>query len=570
MRKKFEAVGRSRPRGVRSIDLVLGLRDDDNPMMINKNLFPAANDLPEWVKVPKVNGRILIDGQIMTTGFSSRPVSSPCSLRNEADQSLYFPELGTTPQVTSETLMLAVDAASNAWSKGRGAWPSARMEERISAIASLRDRILKHREVICRLLMWEIAKTWTDAQAEFDRTITYMNDTIEATKQLDRDCSRIQFVDQIMAQIRRSPLGVTLCMGPFNYPFNETFTTLIPALIVGNPVIVKLPRFGQLLWDFLLEPFRDCLPPGVINVVNGAGREIINPAVRSGKIDVLAFIGSSQVANQIKQSHPNPHRFRSILGLDAKNPAIILPDADLDLTASECVRGSLSFNGQRCTALKMILVHRSVSKAFIQKFSDRVDQLNYGLPWDPGVMITPLADRNKPAQLEAYLKEVLDRGGTLCNPTHGGKTVGSLFFPAVVSGVPLESRLAQEEQFGPIVPIVEFDSVEEVEDYVLHSQYGMQASVFGKEPKMVGGLVDFLSNQVCRINLNSQCQRGPDVFPFTGRKNSAEGTLSVTDALRSFSIRSMVAAKQDAMGKQVIQGILDGDTSHFLTTNIVL
>ncbi len=168
------------------------------------------------------------------------------------------------------------------------------------------------------------------------------------------------------------------------------------------------------------------------------------------------------------------------------------------------------------------------------------------------------------------MKEVLDKGGKLCNPERGGRTVGSLFFPAVLSGVPLDSKLALEEQFGPLVPIVEFESIEEVEDYVLHSQYGMQASVFGKEPKMVGGLVDFLSNQVCRINLNSQCQRGPDVFPFTGRKNSAEGTLSVSDALRAFSIRSMVAAKQDAMGKSVIQGVLDGDTSHFLTTNIVL
>ncbi len=563
-------VNDSEQHDARLIDLFRNLSDDLTTMMINENFFPLASELPKSVEIPKVAGRVLIDGQIITNGFASRVVSSPCTFRSEKDQSLYFPEIGTTPQVTAETFMQAVNAASSAWARGRGEWPSARMEERISAIAALRDRVLKQREVICRLLMWEIAKTWTDAQAEFDRTITYMNDTIEATKQLDRDCSRIQFVDQIMAQVRRSPLGVTLCMGPFNYPLNETFTTLIPALIVGNTVIVKLPRFGQLLWDFLLEPFRDCFPPGVINVVNGTGREIINPAVRSGKIDVLAFIGSSQVANQIKQSHPNPHRFRSILGLDAKNPAIILPDADLDLTLNECIRGSLSFNGQRCTALKMIMVHRSVAKTFIEKFSARVDQLNCGLPWDSGVMITPLADRNKPSHLESYMKEVLEKGGTLCNPKTGGKTLGSLFFPAVLSGVPLDSRLAQEEQFGPIVPIMEFDRIEEIEDYVLNSQYGMQASIFGRESKMVGRLVDFLSNQVCRINLNSQCQRGPDVFPFTGRKNSAEGTLSVTDALRSFSIRSMVAAKQDAIGKEVIQGVLDGDTSRFLTTNIVL
>ena len=192
--------------------------------------------------------------------------------------------------------------------------------------------------------MWEIAKPWRDAQSEFDRTIQYMNDTIDATRQLDRDGSRIQFAGDIMTQIRRMPLGVTLCMGPFNYPLNETFTTLIPALIMGNTVVVKLPRFGQLLWDILLEPFQECFPAGVVNVINGAGREVIAPAIQTGKIDVLAFIGSSQVANQIKQAHPQPHRFRSILGLDAKNPALILPDANLELAVSECVRITLSFN----------------------------------------------------------------------------------------------------------------------------------------------------------------------------------------------------------------------------------
>jgi glyceraldehyde-3-phosphate dehydrogenase (NADP+) len=359
-------------------------------------------------------------------------------------------------------------------------------------------------------------------------------------------------------------------MGPFNYPLTETFTTLIPALIVGNVVVVKLPRFGQLLWDILLEPFRDCLPPGVINIVNGAGKDVIAPSIHSGKIDVLAFIGSSHVANQIKQAHPNPHRFRSILGLDAKNPAIVFPDADLDLTVSECVKGTLSFNGQRCTALKILFVHRTIATNFIRAFTEKVETLPYGLPWEKGVMITPLPDRHKHEQLAHYMKDAMQRGAKLCNPERGGQSIGSLFLPAVLSEVSLDSLVAKEEQFGPIVPIVEYDSIEEIENYIVNSPYGMQASLFGKNPEWMGRMIDTLANQVCRINLNTQCQRGPDVFPFTGRKSSAEGTLSVTDALRSFSIRSMVAAKQDKMGKQVIRSVLDGDCSKFLTTNIVL
>lgn len=546
-------------------------------MSLTSSIFPNQSELPKSIEIPTLSGRILIGGKLIDSGFETKTVISPCayrknskSLPQDLNDGLVYPEIGITPHVNSTLFMQAVDAAVKAWARGRGEWPSARMDERINAVISLRDKMIPHRETISRLLMWEIAKTRQDALSEFDRTITYINDTIEATKQLDRDCSRIQFAGEIMSQIRRAPLGVTLCMGPFNYPLNETFTTLIPALIVGNVAVVKLPRFGQLFWDLLLDPFRDCFPPGVVNVVNGTGREMIAPAVQTGKIDVLAFIGSSQVANQIKQSHPQPHHFRSILGLDAKNPAVILPDADLELTTQECIRGTLSFNGQRCTALKILFVHRSISSQFIQQFTERVESLSCGMPWEEGVTITPIPDRHKHEQLTKYMHEAIQQGARLCNPKRGGQTQGTLFFPAVLSHVPLNTGIAKEEQFGPIVPIVEYDSIEEFENYVIHSPYGMQASIFGKDPSAMGHLVDVLSNQVCRINLNSQCQRGPDIFPFTGRKSSAEGTLSVTDALRSFSIRSMVAAKQDKTGKQVIKGILDGDHSRFLTTNILL
>ncbi len=526
----------------------------------------TPSSLPAFPQVPRINGRILVGGAIRTTGFELRDVKSTCSMPEHKGDSVV---LGQTPHVTSEQFMEAVDAAALAWDKGRGDWPTARMEDRLTAVSSFRDRMLVQRELICRLLMWEIGKSWIDSQAEFDRTIQYINDTLEEVKRLDRDSSRLQFAGGLMAQIRRAPLGVTLCMGPFNYPLNETFTTLIPALIMGNVVVAKIPRYGQLLWDPLLEAFRDSFPPGVVNVVNGLGREIIAPSVQSGKIDVLAFIGSSPVANRIKLSHPQPHRFRSILGLDAKNPAIVLADADLENAVAECLKGSLSFNGQRCTAIKMIFVHRSVADKFSSLLAQKVDALVAGQPWDSKVQITPLPDAQKPAYLKTLMAEAISKGAQLCNK-RGGEINGALFFPAVLRAVPLDCLLAQEEQFGPLVPLREFDDLSEVEDYIVNSPFGAQASIFGRDLKVVGGLIDRLANQVCRINLNSQCQRGPDVFPFTGRKASAEGTLSVFDALRSFSIRSMVAAKQDVDGKEVMRGILNGDASRFLSTNIVL
>ncbi|MEK2688438.1 aldehyde dehydrogenase family protein [Bdellovibrio sp. GT3] len=523
-----------------------------------------AQVLPAFPGIPEINGRILINGELRSQGFETIPVHSTCTTEPE------LKKIGTTPHVSVEILREAVQAASAAWGKGLGEWATAKMEERINAVMKFRNGMVQQRELICRLLMWEIGKTWIDSQAEFDRTIQYIDDTVDEVKNMEREAGRFHFSGGVMAQIRRAPLGVTLCMGPFNYPLNETFTTLIPALIMGNTAIVKVARYGQLLWDPLLEVFRDAFPKGVVNVINGLGREIVNPVVRDGKIDVLAFIGTSKVASQIKIAHPQPFRFRSILSLEAKNPAIIMEDADLDNAVSECAKGALSFNGQRCTALKMIFVHKKVASEFTKRLVQKIDSMKPGMPWDEGVAITPLPDPKKSEYLNSLINDAVAKGAELANKEKGGKIHDGIYFPAVLARVPLNSRIAIEEQFGPVVPIAEFEDYKEIEDYILNSPYGNQASVFGQDAQMLGVMIDRLSNQVCRININSQCQRGPDVYPFTGRKNSAEGTLSVYDALRSFSIRCMVAAKQDQASRQVIQGVLHQDSSNFLSMNVVL
>jgi glyceraldehyde-3-phosphate dehydrogenase (NADP+) len=227
----------------------------------------------------------------------------------------------------------------------------------------------ERRDDVVRLLMWEIGKTLPDAEKEFDRTVDYIRDTIDALKNLDRVSSRFVIEQGVIGQIRRAPLGVVLCIGPFNYPLNETFTTLIPALIMGNTVIFKPPKLGVLLHQPLLEAFRDSFPEGVINTVYGQGRKVLGALMTSGKIDVLAFIGTSSGADTLKKQHPKPHRLRCVLGLEAKNPGIILKDADVDLAVNECILGTLSYNGQRCTALKILFVHEDIADAFLAKFN---------------------------------------------------------------------------------------------------------------------------------------------------------------------------------------------------------
>lgn len=532
-------------------------------------IFPTAEAIPSKYRLgwPLHQRTILINGELRQWNGPFHTVFSPVHTR-AADGSLQPIEVGSYPVTTASESLDALNAAVDAHAAGTGLWPTMSVHQRITHVQDFTRRLVEKRDLIVNLIMWEIGKSAVDSAKEFDRTIDYIRQTIDALKELDNNNSRFQAVEGTIAQIRRAPLGVVLCMGPYNYPLNETFTTLIPALIMGNVILFKPPKFGTLLFAPILEAFRDAFPAGVVNTVYGRGEEVVPPLMASGLVHVLALIGSSRVADKLKKLHPKTNRLRAVLGLDAKNAAIILPDADLDLTVKECVLGSLSFNGQRCTALKTILVHQSIAETFLSKFSAALEELRVGMPWEDGVFITPLPDRNKPRYLEECLEDAKEKGATIRN-LHGGESCESLFVPALVYPVNERMRLYREEQFGPVVPVVPFDDVEAALAYVESSDYGQQVSIFGSDADTIATLVDPLVNQVCRVNINCQCQRGPDVFPFTGRKDSAEGTLSVSDALRAFSIRTMVAAKATPASKALLDDIVLGHKSAFINTRFI-
>ncbi|MBM3694691.1 MAG: NADP-dependent glyceraldehyde-3-phosphate dehydrogenase [Actinobacteria bacterium] len=532
-------------------------------------VFPTPGQVPPEHRLPGQleQSEYLVGGRLRTWKGPMQEVFSPLLMRHGSARRRV--RLGAYPLQGAKESLAALAAATRAYDHGRGAWPTLPVAERIRSVEAFAGAMATRRAEVVRLLMWEVGKSLSDSEKEFDRTVDYIRRTVDALKDLDRVSSRFVIEEGVFAQIRRAPLGVALCMGPFNYPLNETFTTLIPALIMGNTVVFKPPKLGVLLWRPLLEAFRDCFPPGVVNTVYGEGAAVVGPLMESGGVDVLAFIGTSRVADILKHQHPRPHRLRSVLGLDAKNPAIVLADADLGNAVGECLLGALSFNGQRCTALKILFVHSSIADEFVGRLAAAVDALPVGMPWEPGVWVTPLAEPGKPAYLRDLVDDALGKGSAIRNAA-GGTVHGTYFHPAVLYPAAGGMRVWDEEQFGPVIPVVPFDDIAAPLDYVVHSPFGQQISLFGTGPAAVARLIDPLVNQVCRVNLNSQCQRGPDAFPFTGRKDSAEGTLSVTDALRVFSIRTLVAAKGSEANKELAAAIVRGRRSSFLSTDFIL
>ena len=171
--------------------------------------------------------------------------------------------------------------------------------------------------------------------------------------------------------------------------------------------------------------------------------------------------------------------------------------------------------------------------------------------------------------MKELIADAKAHGASVMNE-NGGETFNSFVYPALLYPVSKEMKIWEEEQFGPVVPVISFSHIKEPIEYLIESSHGQQVSIFSKDVNQISDLMDVAVNQVSRVNINSQCQRGPDTFPFTGRKDSAEGTLSVTAALRSFSIRTVVATKDTIENKALVNQIVENQESNFLSTRFIL
>jgi len=207
---------------------------------------------------------------------------------------------------------------------------------------------------------------------------------------------------------------------------------------------------------------------------------------------------------------------------------------------------------------------KKIVDQFVKKFSEAVDNLKMGLPWEKDVKITPLPEAEKPTYLAELIKDATSKGAKIVNEKRGGKIDRTFVAPTVLFPVNNKMKIYHEEQFGPVIPITSYSNLDDIFTYLSESEYGQQASIFGKDSAAIASLIDVLVNQVSRVNINTQCQRGPDSFPFTGRKDSAYGTLSVFDALRVFSIRALVATKEGHDNQAILSDILVQRKSNFL------
>lgn len=438
--------------------------------------------------------------------------------------------VGSIPAMMREEVDVAIQNTVDS----RRVWAATPIFERADLFHRAASILEKCAEELSEILVVEIAKDKKSALAEVQRTADFLRYTADIGKGMEGQAiSGENFPGgsrNKMSYVNRVPLGTVLAISPFNYPVNLSMSKIAPALIGGNAVILKPPTQGAISALHLAEIFRQAgLPAGVLNTVTGRGSEIGDYIVSHPQIDFINFTGSTEVGRHISKL---AGMVPLLLELGGKDAAIVLPDADLDFAAENIVAGGYSYSGQRCTAVKRILVMEPVADVLIEKLRRNIEKLKVGNPHDE-VDIVPLINEESVAFVQELVDDALQKGASPITPN---KTDGNLMYPLLLDRVGTDMRIAWEEPFGPVLPVLRVKSIDEAIDIANRSEYGLQSSVFTHSINDAFYIANRL--EVGTVQINNKTERGPDHFPFLGVKSSGMGTQGV-----KYSIEAMTRPK---------------------------
>ena len=436
--------------------------------------------------------------------------------------------IGDIQSMTKNEVDLAFTGARTAFKT----WKNSNLSERADILHKAADLLVENADTIANILAREISKDYKSSYSEVVRTADFIKYTAEEAKRLRGETLYGDAFEgsakNKMSIVTREPLGVILSIAPFNYPINLSASKIAPALMAGNTVLFKPPTQGAISALYLIEVFRAAgIPEGVINTVTGRGSEIGDYLITHKEVDMVNFTGSSEVGRHIASI---AGMIPMIMELGGKDAAIVLDDADLEDTAKNIVSGAFSYSGQRCTAVKRVLVMENVADELTALVKKELEKVKVGMPFDEGVTVTPLIDNKSADFVQSLVDDVIEKGATL---VLGNKREKNLIYPTLFDNVTLDMRIAWEEPFGPILPIIRVKSAEEAIEISNKSEYGLQSAVFTSNIDKAFSVAQKL--EVGTVHINNKTQRGPDHFPFLGVKSSGMGTQGIRYSIEAMS-----------------------------------
>lgn len=435
--------------------------------------------------------------------------------------------VGKVPAMTKEEVDFAIKNAKET----QISWKNVPVNKRAEILYKAADLLIEKSDEMSDIMMREIGKDKKSCESEILRSADYVRFTADTAKNLSGESipgdSFPGFKKNKISLVTREPLGVVLAISPFNYPVNLASSKIAPALIAGNSVVLKPATQGSLCGLYLAKIFEQAgVPAGVLNTVTGRGSEIGDYIVTHPYIDFINFTGSTEVGTRISKI---TSMVPLLMELGGKDAAIVLKDADLDLAASNIVSGAYSYSGQRCTAVKRILVVEEVADKLVEKVKEKVEKLKVGNPLD-GAEVVPLIDNKAADFVWELIDDAREKGAHLLV---GGKREENLIYPTLFDNVTTDMRLAWEEPFGPVLPIIRVKDKDEAIEIANKSEYGLQSSVFTENINEAFYVADKL--EVGTVQVNNKTERGPDHFPFLGVKASGIGTQGIKYSIEAMS-----------------------------------
>lgn len=452
----------------------------------------------------------------------------------EKEITIYSPinqeELGTVPAMTQAE----VDEAMKAARAALPAWRALSAVERAAYLHKTAAILERDKEEIGTILAKEVAKGIKAAIGEVVRTADLIRyaaeEGLRITGQAMEGGGFEAASKNKLAVVRREPVGVVLAIAPFNYPVNLSASKIAPALIAGNVVMFKPPTQGSISGLLLAKAFEEAgIPAGVFNTITGRGSEIGDYIIEHKEVNFINFTGSTPIGERIgRLAGMRP----IMLELGGKDAALVLEDADLEHAAKQIVAGAFSYSGQRCTAIKRVIVIESVADALAALLQAEVTKLTVGDPFD-NADITPVIDNASADFIWGLIDDAQEKGAQALTPI---KREGNLLWPVLFDQVTKDMKVAWEEPFGPVLPIIRVASVEEAIAFANESEFGLQSSVFTNDFKKAFEIAEKL--EVGTVHINNKTQRGPDNFPFLGVKGSGAGVQGI-----KYSIEAMTNVK---------------------------
>jgi len=433
--------------------------------------------------------------------------------------------VGTVPKATLDDVRRALQIA-------RGYRATLTRHDRYQILVKAGAIIAAQRDVLARLITLESGLCLKDSQYEVGRASDVL---LFAANQALVDDSEVFSCDltahgksRKVYTLREPLLGAITAITPFNHPLNQVIHKVAPAVATNNRVVLKPSERTPLTAFALADILYDAgLPPEMLSVLTGDPAEIADELLTSADVDLVTFTGGVPVGKYIAAKAVYK---RQVLELGGNDPIIVLEDADLEEAAALAANGSYKNSGQRCTAVKRILVQERVADRFIELLVEKTRAVKYGDPFDPTMDMGTVIDEAAARRFEAVVNEALASGARLLI---GNIRRGALYSPTVLDRITPDMTVVRHETFGPVSPVIRFKTVEEAIRIANATEYGLSSSLCTNRLDLITRFIRELN--VGSINVREVPGYRLEMTPFGGIKDSGLGYKEgVLEAMKSF------------------------------------